>query len=319
VVVIIIQGLRVITSGGGEGKTTAYKKILQSIVGLFIAWGSYALLYNINPALVQFNALKVKVVEGIPLFDIGVPDELVTTPSSGKLVSFCPDKNIEKCKAVCASWGCSAGKCNFDLMPKEGSGMLPPDSPLLKLSSTWPKMKNIDFGSSLKATQFVIDGLRKADAYLSDPGKQHGGKGYRIRLSSCWRDYRREAIAQCAYISQGIDPQSRGNAWPGANPHSSGQACDLSLYDKDKKLITSGSLVDQGCDKFHAGSKILDEILTDSSVGGRRLVFEQWHYEWGNIDQCRCLNAQDCARYWRPSGVTCAPAKLNTPEPKKDC
>lgn len=66
-VIIIIQGLRVVTSGGGEAKTDAYKKILQSVVGLFIAWGSYAILYNVNPALVQFNALKVKTVERMEL------------------------------------------------------------------------------------------------------------------------------------------------------------------------------------------------------------------------------------------------------------
>jgi hypothetical protein len=90
VVVIIIQGLRVITSGGGEGKTVAYKKILQSIVGLFIAWGSYALLYNINPALVQFNALKVKVVEKKTLADAlsqeegaGLPTGSANTAGSG--------------------------------------------------------------------------------------------------------------------------------------------------------------------------------------------------------------------------------------------
>jgi len=63
VVVIVIQGARVIASGGGEGKTSAYKKIFQAVVGLFIAWGSFALLYNINPALVEFNALKVKMVQ----------------------------------------------------------------------------------------------------------------------------------------------------------------------------------------------------------------------------------------------------------------
>ncbi len=67
VVVIIIQGLRIVTSGGGEAKASAYKKILQSVIGLVIAWGSFAILYNINPALVQFNALKVQVVKGIPL------------------------------------------------------------------------------------------------------------------------------------------------------------------------------------------------------------------------------------------------------------
>ncbi len=67
VVVIIIQGMRIVTSAGGEGKAAAYKRIMQSVVGLAIAWGSFAILYNINPALVQFNALKVKTVDRMEL------------------------------------------------------------------------------------------------------------------------------------------------------------------------------------------------------------------------------------------------------------
>lgn len=67
VVVIILQGVRVITSAGGEAKQSAYKKILQSVIGLAIAWGSFAILYNVNPNLIQFNALRVKVVERIEL------------------------------------------------------------------------------------------------------------------------------------------------------------------------------------------------------------------------------------------------------------
>ncbi len=86
VVVIIIQGLRVVASGGGEGKSEAYKKIFQCVVGLFIAWGSYAILYTINPALVQFNALKVKVVEGIGLDDesfADIPEDSADTTGGG--------------------------------------------------------------------------------------------------------------------------------------------------------------------------------------------------------------------------------------------
>lgn len=63
VVMIIIQGLRIITSGGGENKNAGYKKILQAVIGLFIAWGSYAILYTVNPALVEFKALKVQYIE----------------------------------------------------------------------------------------------------------------------------------------------------------------------------------------------------------------------------------------------------------------
>lgn len=66
VVMIIMQGAKIIVSGG-ESKVEGYKKIGQIAIGLMIAWGSYAILYTINPALVQFNSLKVKYIEKKPL------------------------------------------------------------------------------------------------------------------------------------------------------------------------------------------------------------------------------------------------------------
>ncbi|MFH1291807.1 MAG: hypothetical protein ABIH87_01240 [bacterium] len=63
VVMLIIQGVTIMMSGGGEAKQGAYKKILQIFVGLGIMWGSYAMLYNINPDLVKFKALAVTMVE----------------------------------------------------------------------------------------------------------------------------------------------------------------------------------------------------------------------------------------------------------------
>lgn len=328
VVIIIIQGLRVITSAGGEAKNEAYKKILQSIIGLFIAWGSYAILYNINPALVQFNALKVKVIEGIPA-DFGTTELAPTlgtnAPSQvvvgGSLVKFCTD--LESCKVACTSWHCgtnvSTDNCDLTTMPREGAGIIPLSD--LTPSSRWPRMRNIDFGSDLQASQLVINGLTEADAYLSNSSKPNGGKGYRIKINNCWRDWRKDAARECGYILQNIDPNVKGLAWPGANPHSSGQACDLALYNQNNKPMTepSGNLVLQGCDKWHSGSKILDEILTDPSVGGRRLVFEQWHYEWGNISNCRCTSADDCANYWRPSKANCAIGPFDIPQPSNGC
>lgn len=64
VVMIIFQGVLIITSGGnGEQQSGAYKKITHAVVGLLIAWGSFLILYTVNPALVEFNPLKVKIVE----------------------------------------------------------------------------------------------------------------------------------------------------------------------------------------------------------------------------------------------------------------
>ena len=86
VVMIIIQGLRIITSGGGENKNSGYKKIFQAIIGLFIAWGSYAILYTVNPALVEFKTLKVKYIEPIPL-DVYDKGE-TPTPLHPKALNF---------------------------------------------------------------------------------------------------------------------------------------------------------------------------------------------------------------------------------------
>jgi len=67
VIVIILSGARMIVSAGGEEKNAAIKRIGQAMVGLTICWGSYAILYNINPALVEFQALKVKYVEPVSI------------------------------------------------------------------------------------------------------------------------------------------------------------------------------------------------------------------------------------------------------------
>ncbi len=62
VVLIIIQGIKITISGGGEKKSEAYKTIARVIIGLIIAWSSYAILYTINPNLVRLKTLAIEVV-----------------------------------------------------------------------------------------------------------------------------------------------------------------------------------------------------------------------------------------------------------------
>lgn len=62
VIMIIVVGVK-ITVMGGEERVNGFKRIGQISIGLFIAWGSYAILYNINPDLVNFKSLKVKYIE----------------------------------------------------------------------------------------------------------------------------------------------------------------------------------------------------------------------------------------------------------------
>ncbi|MCX6780141.1 MAG: hypothetical protein NT034_03110, partial [Candidatus Magasanikbacteria bacterium] len=76
-VMIIVTGIKIVVSGG-EGKADGFKKIGQIIVGLFIGWGSYTMLSIINPALVNFQALRVQYIDPIPTPVIDFGDNTLT-------------------------------------------------------------------------------------------------------------------------------------------------------------------------------------------------------------------------------------------------
>lgn len=59
---IVKNGLDIVMSAGGEGKTTAYKNIGRILIGLMLVWGSYTILFILNPQLVSFKVLKVKYI-----------------------------------------------------------------------------------------------------------------------------------------------------------------------------------------------------------------------------------------------------------------
>ena len=105
VIVIIIQGARIIISGGGEEKTAGYKRIGQVLLGLMILWGSYAIMYTINPALVSFTALKIKYIEPQDLSSLDydpTADLSNTDNSAGPCAAFPSNgKGKEDCRKDC--------------------------------------------------------------------------------------------------------------------------------------------------------------------------------------------------------------------------
>jgi len=120
VVMIIMQGAKIIVSGG-ESKVEGYKKIGQIVVGLFIVWGSYAILYTINPALVEFKALRVKYIEPILLPDYpeGLTDEEVaSTGVPGSYTGAFDPTGTEKYKNVPPYAKCLMGKYNLKVNVK---------------------------------------------------------------------------------------------------------------------------------------------------------------------------------------------------------
>lgn len=65
---IIAAGFNYIIAGGNAQQIEEAKSSIgHALIGLLIVFGSYSILYFINPALVQFNSLKIHITENVPL------------------------------------------------------------------------------------------------------------------------------------------------------------------------------------------------------------------------------------------------------------
>ncbi len=207
--------------------------------------------------------------------------------------------------------------------PTTGPGMLPPDSPdLAGLSSAG--FTYITYSPGEKAAAPALEGLKRLDAELAASTTRQA-YGYTVRVVSCYRPQLADTEPECGYVLKGkymlartsdpgqkayweqkSDPNNLGLAWPGRTPHSAGYACDLILVDKngqdsfDSRAGVDGaprSSIDQ-----RLASKMLDADVTNATVGGSRLTFEAWHYEWTTETRSRCKDP-DCANnHWPVSG-----------------
>ncbi len=92
VVMIILSGIRIVVSGGGEEMTAAYHRIGQIITGLVILWGSYLILNTVNPSLTQFKALKIQYIPPLPSTEPRSDDDSGSASSTSK---FCSDPNLK--------------------------------------------------------------------------------------------------------------------------------------------------------------------------------------------------------------------------------
>jgi hypothetical protein len=204
-------------------------------------------------------------------------------------------------------------------MPTSGEGLLDKGAPSLK---PVPAMKHVHTAADrcdkgvcdrmhtpcsthadcfVRATQPVLDGLQKLDGIL-DTSSEY--KGYSVEVTNCWRDGVNESKEECWDVMKGVNPVTeRMMAWPGANPHSSGHACDLYLHKNGREVLHHGAHdkkrdVCENQEDARDASKVLDELLTNA--GAERLIYEPWHFEWGGGGSCRCT-APACNRdFWPP-------------------
>ncbi len=101
VLMIIVSGIKIIFSGLGGDRKEAYKRITQSIIGLLLAWGSYTILFIINPNLLNLKSLGVKLIEPIALETYD--KETAPTPISPKALNCAMYDNIFKTYANCTN------------------------------------------------------------------------------------------------------------------------------------------------------------------------------------------------------------------------
>jgi hypothetical protein len=249
-------------------------------------------------------------------------------------VKFCSD--VESCKSFC-SCACTLhlnkwkhpkdtpggsgndGATECPGVPQAGKGIAPPDD----LTSI-PSMQYVKASPGARATVEVVDGLKRLDAYLATSPSRVKYK-YTVVVRSCYRPAIDDIEKECNFVLKAmhvlnkdpqdaqkraewtpkLNPNNLGLAWPGASPHSSGQACDLVLVDEKGKAsfdwrVGTGSphsSIDQ-----RLASKMLDEAVTNDQVGGRRLNYESWHYEWGTSMGCRCKDPECADKFWPPLG-----------------
>lgn len=251
----------------------------------------------------------------------------ITPRSPGK---FCD--NVEDCMTFCS---CA---CTFDAtkwksgvkndgsttcpgLSETGVGMLARDSAELRDLTALP---HITFRAGTRATQDVIDGLRRLSEHL-EASPERIRLGYTVHVKSCYRSHLTDTVPECGFVLKAkhmlakkdlteekraywldrADPRNLGLAWPGRTPHSGGYACDLILLDAagrdcfDWRAGVPGTPTCSIAQK--TASSIMDEAATNPTVGARRLRYEAWHFEWGP-SAAGCVHPDCGDKHWPPTG-----------------
>lgn len=258
--------------------------------------------------------------------DGGTCGECSTVTSAG--TRFCGD--VESCKTFCS---CA---CELDLKkwrpvsddgattcphaPTMGIGMIPPiSSDLVSI----PPLRFVTASTSVRATKETVEGLKRLDDYLATSASR-AEHNYTVKVKNCYRSAIDDVEKECGFVLKAmhvlktspdpakraewttkLNPNNLGLAWPGATPHSAGNACDIVLVDSSGEESfdwrvgagTPHSSIDQ-----RLALRMLDEAVTNDRVGGRRLNFEAWHYEWGTTMGCRCKHPECADKFWPPLG-----------------
>ncbi len=227
--------------------------------------------------------------------------------------------SVDTCKNFCQKYcklNLNAWKSTCNL-PKGMAGSIPKGSSELKKI---PSMRFIKADGGVQATDTIIDGLKRADAYIGSYSSWPSGAT--LQVHNCYRSDELDSTNECDYILKGwhikdkwsgktpatkkdkdelatgnrlINPPTYlGLTWPGATPHSAGIGCDIVVRVGNKDVTSCKSTP-----AMQQYSKALVDVLTNAQVGGVRLNYENWHFEWGGaLTGCRCKGADCNDHHW---------------------
>lgn len=256
----------------------------------------------------------------------GYPHNDGTVPEAANADKFCTDL------ASCSRFCCAAckfdpekwGNASCDNLPASNSTKIVSEDATEALSGK----PNVAVAGGSRGTAAARDGIEHLSALIPAMRERYPQYGaFTAKVKRCWSTVREDTDKVCGYVIKKLhvdqspkstDAQKQeqatnasriwGLVWPGATPHSGGFACDVVLVDAQGQecfgwMIGDSNTAPTCSIDQHAASSLMDEMMTDASVGAVRLTFESWHYEWGSpYTTCRCNSRQDCARYWPPKG-----------------
>lgn len=254
VIVIILNGFRIVVSAGGDEKGKGIKKVTQALTGLIVLWGSYALFYTINPNLIQFKALSVKYVEIPPL-----PEESDNIEPE----VFTPPPGTTK-----PTWTAQ----DFDCSKKDS--YLPAGVADLSTIETYTC-------DGINGEIRTIKEMKDPLCEVASKAKQ-AGYSFNIVPGGSYRDFKTQVDGWCGKDAQRYpNPLDRKKfrAVPGFSNHGKGNAVDLILVKNGSQLFTTMPR-DAQCD---VSPQLVTQMAGFFSGDPKwsRLQTEIWHFEYG--------------------------------------
>ncbi len=279
IVMIIIEGVRIVLSAGGEEKVAGYKHIGRIFSGLCLAWFSYVILYNINSDLVSFQALRVKFTDtniaandGDELSDSEVATDIqIKKNSVNQILSFKPTDFKAGPKPEWLS-----GQFTLDLCKKYMSPEFQQDPN----APSYGVVGNV-VTYTCPDVQGRITTIAAMQPALCRAGEIAKQKGYTLVVRSSFRPFKEQVKTYCEpYMSTGQKPSSDLIATPGYSNHGKGIAVDVKIT-KDGKNLT---VIDKKNQCLYVEEKYIRELgeifISADPDNFSRLESEIWHFEY---------------------------------------